>query len=197
MSSGHDPKNVSGLPSTKVASAVSQPMRQGLYDPRAEHDACGVGFVVHMKGQRSHDIVRKAMQVLINLEHRGACGCEANTGDGAGILVQMPDSASPQGGVVHAARGGCVRCRVSCFCRAKPRDRDAIRQLFARIVEEEGQTLLGWREVPHDNGLIGDSAQGHSAAVRAGVHRRCRRASADDGVRAEAVRDSEASRARR
>src|SRR5688500_8151201 len=67
------------------------PESQGLYDPRAEHDACGVGFVVHMKGRRSHDIVRKALRVLINLEHRGACGCEANTGDGAGILVQTPD----------------------------------------------------------------------------------------------------------
>src|SRR5215212_6939159 len=68
------------------------PPAQGLYDPSAEHDACGVGFVVHMKGRRSHDIVRKALQVLINLEHRGACGCEANTGDGAGILIQMPDT---------------------------------------------------------------------------------------------------------
>src|SRR5688572_17215363 len=66
------------------------PPAQGLYDPHTEHDACGVGFVVHIKGQRSHDIVRKALQVLINLEHRGACGCEANTGDGAGILIQMP-----------------------------------------------------------------------------------------------------------
>ena len=63
-----------------------------MYDPAAEHDACGVGFVVHMKGKRSHDIVRKALQVLINLEHRGACGCEANTGDGAGILIQTPDA---------------------------------------------------------------------------------------------------------
>src|SRR5215510_12407208 len=68
------------------------PAGQGLYDPRHEHDACGVGFVVHIKGQRSHDIIRKALTVLINLEHRGACGCEANTGDGAGILIQTPDA---------------------------------------------------------------------------------------------------------
>src|SRR6478736_9826879 len=67
------------------------PAAQGLYDPSTESDACGVGFVVHMKGQKSHAIVEKALQVLINLEHRGACGCEANTGDGAGVLVQMPD----------------------------------------------------------------------------------------------------------
>ena len=83
MSSGQD---IYTQPVSPVA-----PEPQGLYDPRAEHDACGVGFVVHMKGQRSHAIVRKALQVLINLEHRGACGCEANTGDGAGILMQMPD----------------------------------------------------------------------------------------------------------
>ena len=68
------------------------PPARGLYDPRAEHDACGIGFVVHMKGRRSHDIVRMALRVLTNLEHRGACGCEANTGDGAGILVQTPDT---------------------------------------------------------------------------------------------------------
>src|SRR5581483_2719894 len=64
----------------------------GLYDPRHEHDACGVGFVVDIKGRRSASIVRKALQVLKNLEHRGACGCEANTGDGAGVLVQVPDA---------------------------------------------------------------------------------------------------------
>src|SRR5579883_2383126 len=68
-----------------------QPGPQGLYDPRYEHDSCGVGFVVDLKNRKSHDIVQKALQILLNLEHRGACGCEANTGDGAGILVQTPD----------------------------------------------------------------------------------------------------------
>src|SRR5258705_8022639 len=67
-----------------------QPPAQGLYDPRYEHDACGVGFVVDLKNRKSHDIVHKALEILCNLEHRGACGCEENTGDGAGILVQMP-----------------------------------------------------------------------------------------------------------
>ena len=67
------------------------PERQGLYDPAFEKDACGVGFVVHIKGQPSHTIVRHAMQVLVNLNHRGACGCEVNTGDGAGINMQLPD----------------------------------------------------------------------------------------------------------
>src|SRR6059036_993953 len=67
------------------------PPAKGLYDPAHEHDACGVGFVVDIKGRRSHTIVRQALAVLINLLHRGACGCEANTGDGAGILIQIPD----------------------------------------------------------------------------------------------------------
>src|ERR1043166_2217179 len=66
------------------------PRAQGLYDPRHERDACGVGFVVDLKGRKSHDIVRKALTILNNLEHRGACGCEVNTGDGAGILLQTP-----------------------------------------------------------------------------------------------------------
>src|SRR3954447_7085471 len=69
-----------------------EPVAQGLYDPRYEHDSCGVGFVVDLKNRKSHDIVQKALQILINLEHRGACGCETNTGDGAGILLQMPDA---------------------------------------------------------------------------------------------------------
>ena len=69
---------------------IGSPPPQGLYDPRFEHDACGVGFIVDLNGRKSHAIVRDAIQILMNLEHRGACGCEKNTGDGAGILVQMP-----------------------------------------------------------------------------------------------------------
>src|SRR5260370_7899395 len=76
---------------TPPAPVPGQPPAQGLYDPQHEHDACGVGFVVDIKGRKSHTIVRRALEVLINLLHRGACGCEPNTGDGAGILLQMPD----------------------------------------------------------------------------------------------------------
>ena len=68
-----------------------QPSPQGLYDPQHDHDSCGVGFVVHLKGQKSHRIIEQGLQILINLSHRGACGCEVNTGDGCGILMQMPD----------------------------------------------------------------------------------------------------------
>ena len=69
---------------------IGLPPKQGLYDPAFEHDACGVGFVVNIKGRKSHQLVTDALQILVNLDHRGACGCEVNTGDGAGILMQMP-----------------------------------------------------------------------------------------------------------
>src|SRR5436189_4264093 len=69
---------------------LGPPPAQGLYDPRHEHDSCGVGFVVDLKGRKSSSIVKNALEVLLNLQHRGACGCEKNTGDGAGILMQVP-----------------------------------------------------------------------------------------------------------
>ncbi|MBD3267923.1 hypothetical protein GF373_14755, partial [bacterium] len=68
-----------------------QPGKQGLYDPTTEHDACGVGFVANLKGVKSHDIIEKGLRVLVNLTHRGACGCDPMTGDGTGILMQLPD----------------------------------------------------------------------------------------------------------
>src|SRR5947199_4770671 len=71
-------------------SRTGPPPQQGLYDPQFEHEACGVGFVVNIKGAKSHSIISQGPQVLLNLDHRGACGCEANTGDGAGILIQTP-----------------------------------------------------------------------------------------------------------
>src|SRR3982750_1460263 len=75
----------------KAPERFGLPPKQGLYDPQFEHDACGVGFVVNIKGRKSHEIIRQALTILINLRHRGACGCEVNTGDGAGLLLQMPD----------------------------------------------------------------------------------------------------------
>src|SRR5882757_6115141 len=78
--------------SPEIALRPAAPVKQGLYDPSYEHDACGVGFVVDLKGRKSHSILQKAIEVLVNLEHRGACGCEKNTGDGAGITLQTPHS---------------------------------------------------------------------------------------------------------
>ena len=74
-----------------TGAGTQPPGAQGLYHPGHEHDACGVGFVVNVKGRRSHAVIEQGLQLLINLLHRGACGCEANTGDGAGILIQTPD----------------------------------------------------------------------------------------------------------
>ena len=136
------------------------PQEQGLYDPAFEHDACGVGFIAHIKGRRSHAIVRQALQVLINLQHRGACGCEANTGDGAGILLQMPDrffrgEADRLGLELPPHRGygaGLI------FLPRDARHRAAIKALFERTVLEEGQRVLGWRAVPTDSSALGESA---------------------------------------
>ena len=133
---------------------------QGLYDPQYEHDACGVGFIVHIKGQRSHAIVENALQLLINLLHRGASGSEVNTGDGAGILVQMPDrflrrEAARLGIDLPPERGygaGLVFLPKDAGTRAQ------IEALFESIVREEGQVVLGWRDVPTDDHLLGPTA---------------------------------------
>src|SRR3972149_5109327 len=120
--------------------APGQPPAQGLYDPAHEHDACGVGFVVHIKGLKSHDIVRKALQVLINLLHRGACGCEPNTGDGAGILLQMPDKFLRREG----ARLGTPPPPPTeygaglVFLPRDPAQRERAQALIAAAAEEEG-----------------------------------------------------------
>jgi glutamate synthase (NADPH) large chain len=129
----------------------------GLYRPSDEHDACGVGFVAHIKGHRSHAIIRSALDLLINLEHRGACGSDPNTGDGAGILVQMPDRflrkvlpfALPPAGRYGA---GLVFLPTDDAARAE------VRTHIERIVEEEGQTVLGWRAVPVNLAAIGRNA---------------------------------------
>ncbi len=130
---------------------------QGLYDPAHEHDACGVGFIVDMKGRRSHAIVQQALQVLINLAHRGACGCEENTGDGAGILVQLPDKFLRKVAPAPLPPAGEYGVGLV-FLPHEPAARAAIVDLFARIVAEEGQTLIGWRDLPTDDTLVGPSA---------------------------------------
>jgi len=133
---------------------------QGLYDPAHERDACGVGFVVNVKGIRSHAIVSQALQVLVNLLHRGACGCEVNTGDGAGILIQMPDKFLRK----EAVRLGIELPPPGDYgvgAVFMPRDvvaRATIEALIGKIVQEEGQSLLGWRDLPTDDRLVGASA---------------------------------------
>jgi glutamate synthase (ferredoxin) len=130
---------------------------QGLYDPQQEHDACGVGFVVDIKGRRSHAIVRQALQVLKNLQHRGACGCEVNTGDGAGILVQTPDAFLRKVAPAPLPAAGQYGVGLV-FLPQDAGDRAAVQEAFAHIIEEEGQQFLGWRDVPTDDSPVGPSA---------------------------------------
>jgi glutamate synthase (ferredoxin) len=144
----------------KTPRSAGQHVPEGLYDPAHEHDACGVGFVVDIKGRKSHGIVRQALQVLINLLHRGACGCEPNTGDGAGILLQIPDRffrrECAKLGIVLPAPGDYGTGLV--FLPRDPVRADTVRALIERLIAEEGQRCLGWRDVPTDDRLLGASA---------------------------------------
>ncbi|MEO1523284.1 MAG: glutamate synthase central domain-containing protein, partial [Cyanobacteria bacterium J06633_2] len=140
---------------------IQFPKEQGLYHPQFEHDACGVGFVVQMKGQQSHDIVEQALTILLNLNHRGAVGAEPNTGDGAGILMQLPHRfmskvatlskiTLPEPG--HYGVG-------MIFGSPDDHAREQGRRAFERVVEDEGMTVLGWRDVPTDNSSLGKTAR--------------------------------------
>jgi glutamate synthase domain-containing protein 2/glutamate synthase domain-containing protein 1/glutamate synthase domain-containing protein 3 len=137
------------------------PPAAGLYDPRNEHDACGIGFVVNIKGHKSHDIILKGIQILLNLTHRGACGCDPETGDGAGVLIQIPHEffarecqklgfTLPKPGEYGA---GIV------FLPVEPQQRLLVEGIVERIVREEGLTLLGWRDTPVDVDAIGRVAR--------------------------------------
>ncbi|MGB3199317.1 MAG: glutamate synthase large subunit [Nodosilinea sp.] len=137
------------------------PQAQGLYHPQYEHDACGVGFIVHMKGAQSHSIVQQGLTILVNLEHRGAVGAEANTGDGAGILLQMPHKFMAK---VAAAEGMTLPAPGHYgvgffFSSPNAGDREQGRRLFEQVVQEEGQQVLGWRDVPTDNSSLGETAK--------------------------------------
>ena len=137
------------------------PKKQGLYDPSFEHDSCGVGFVVNIKGQKTHSIVRDGVQILENLAHRGACGCDPETGDGAGILIQMPDEffrkECSKSNITLPALGDYGAGIV--FLPPNLSDRNIIEQWTEHIIREEGQKFLGWREVPHEPMKVGHVAR--------------------------------------
>ncbi len=140
----------------------------GLYDPQFEHDACGVGFVAHIKGVRSHDIVEQGLQINENLKHRGACGCEKNTGDGAGILLQVPDKflrrACGERNIELPPEG---RYGVGMlFLPPDISQRRAIEDICRLMIQAEGQKCLGFRKVPTDNSTIGDTARSEEPVVK-------------------------------
>jgi glutamate synthase (NADPH/NADH) large chain len=126
------------------------PQAQGLYDPRNEHDACGVGFVAHIKGTKSHAIITQALEILKNLDHRGAVGSDPLLGDGAGILIQLPDqlfrSWAKDTGVTLPQPGDYAV--AMCFLPQDDASRSLIVETFEKFIAKEGQSLVGWRDVP-------------------------------------------------
>ncbi|MFM8538262.1 MAG: glutamate synthase large subunit [Planctomycetaceae bacterium] len=157
------------------------PAAQGLYDPSTEHDACGVGFVVNMHGRKSHRIVRQALEVLENLAHRGACGCDPLTGDGAGILLQMPHeffaAVAPQSGIRLPKPGDWAAGTF--FLPPSEGDREAAEAFFERLCREEDLEFLGWRTVPTDNSPIGGTAREVEPFIRQAFVGRGRKISRD------------------
>ena len=126
------------------------PMPTGLYDPRNEHDSCGVGFVAHIKGEKSHAIVGQALEILANLDHRGAVGADPLLGDGAGILIQVPDPlirdwAEAAGHDLPAPGDYAV---AQCFLPQDQAARTFVAEQLEKFVAKEGQRLVGWRDVP-------------------------------------------------
>src|ERR1700759_4695193 len=137
---------------SKGGARLDAPERQGLYDPRNEHDSCGVGFVANIKGPKSHEVIEAGLRILVTLDHRGAVGADPLVGDGAGVLIQIPDAlyrdwASGAGGDLPPPGEYAV---AMCFM---PRDEDAreaaVRQ-FEHFLTVEKQPLIGWRDVPVD-----------------------------------------------
>ncbi len=137
------------------------PVAQGLYDPRNEHDACGVGFVANMHNEKSHDLVRMGLQILLNLDHRGAVGADPKAGDGCGMLMQIPhrffvDEAKrlgfslPEPGLYAAG---------SLFFPRDPEGRKIVQDIFERAIASQGQKLLGWRDVPVNPSVLGESVK--------------------------------------
>jgi glutamate synthase (NADPH/NADH) large chain len=131
---------------------MGPPAKQGLYDPRNEHDSCGVGFIAHVKGERSHDIIRQGLQILVNLDHRGAVGADPLVGDGAGCLIQIPDAL-----LRHWAQGrGLILpppghyAVAMCFLPQDDAARDHAIRHFEKFLKQEGMAILGWRDVPTD-----------------------------------------------
>ena len=153
----------------RLARRSGPPARTGLYDPQFEHDACGVGFVVNIKGKKSHEIIRQALQALLNLDHRGACGCEANTGDGAGILMQMPHEFLKL--VAREAQVSLPSPRAygvgMVFLPTQRAQQAQCEKIFREIVAEEGQRFLGWRDCSHQQCIAGRHRPG-GRTVRCG-----------------------------
>ena len=133
------------------------PRGQGLYDPAFEHDSCGVAFVVDLHGRATHERVQQGLTALCNLEHRGASGCETNTGDGAGILIQVPDTFLRAVTDFKLPVAGAYATGIA-FLPAEPDDAAKAIRTIGEIVASEGMIVLGWREIPTDSSMLGATA---------------------------------------
>src|ERR1700684_1321069 len=147
------------------------PRKQGLYDPENEHDACGVGFVANIKGAKSHEIIGLGLQLLINLDHRGAVGADPLVGDGAGILIQISDPLFREGandtGVSLPEPG---RYAVAmCFLPRESKAREIVVKQFEHFIKMENQKLLGWRDVPTDPAGLGKTVLDEMPLIRQAI----------------------------
>src|SRR3982751_2204318 len=133
------------------------PPGQGLYDPAYEHDACGVAFVADMSGRRSHDVVAKGLAALCRMDHRGARGAEPNTGDGAGIMIQVPDEFCRAVAGVDLPPAGAYATGLA-FLPEDPADAARAKAVFTKYALVEGARVLAWRDVPVDPSDLGASA---------------------------------------
>lgn len=135
------------------------PKAQGLYRPEFEHDACGIGLYAHLKGKQTHDIVKQGLKMLCQLDHRGGQGSDPDTGDGAGLLVQIPDAFfRKECKDINLPEKGCYRVGMVFFSQ-KEDERKKIEKQINALIEQEGQAVLGWRTVPVNVGKIGTVAQ--------------------------------------
>src|SRR5207253_4351105 len=146
---------------THSISTSGLPPAQGLYHPAHEHDSCGIGFVASVRGNKSHDIISKGIEVLINLTHRGACGCDPETGDGAGVTIQVPHKFFAR----ECAKLGFTLPPEGdygvgmTFLPVERHQRLQCEGILERIVQEEGLAVLGWRDTPIDGSAIGRVAR--------------------------------------
>ena len=143
----------------------SLPPRQGLYDPANEHDACGVGFVAHIKGEKSHQIVRQGLTILERLTHRGAVGADPKAGDGAGLLMQIPDTFFREEAGLELPESGSYAIGMVFLPKADDA-REAFESIINEVIEAEGQHVLGWRTVPVDNSDLGVSVIPTEPSIR-------------------------------
>ncbi len=151
-----------------MSDPIGLPPKQGLYDPKNEHDACGIGFVVNIKGQKSSKVVTQALEVLCNLDHRGARGSEPETGDGAGILMQIPHrffQRACEGIGIELPWPGKYGVGMV-FLSPNREERRAQQKVLEGVIEDEGQQVLGWRSVPTDNLHLGETARHAEPMIR-------------------------------